>query len=139
MLSKRLIDSVKRHEGFRSRPYKDTEDILTIGYGTNLEALDITKEEAEVWMRKDLNKIIEILCDDPLFMQIDKRARREVIIEMAYNLGISGLYKFKKMWAAIDNSSWELAAKEMLDSKWARQVGNRAVRLAERMRTGEWE
>jgi len=55
---------------------------------------------------------------------------------MAYNLGIAGLNKFRKMWAAIDVADYATAAEEMLDSKWAKQVGVRAIRLSRRMRTG---
>jgi len=62
--------------------------------------------------------------------------RREVLINMRFNLGMSRLMGFVKMWQAIDDENWEAASKEMLDSLWAKQVGSRATELAEQMRTG---
>ena len=66
-------------------------------------------------------------------------ARQAVLINMAFNIGLSGLFKFKKTISAIKGGFYEKAAKEMLDSKWANQVGNRATELSEQMRTGEWQ
>ena len=65
-------------------------------------------------------------------------ARLGVLIEMCYNLGLSGLAGFKKMLAAVEAGDYKKAAKEMLDSKWAFQVKGRAVELAKIMETGEW-
>lgn len=138
MLSKQLIASVKKHEGFRSRTYEDTVGIPTIGYGTNLLELEICREQAEVWMRRDLEKVKEILSNDERYCGIYNRVRRETLIEMGYNLGTHGLFKFKKMWAAIEIGDYDTAATEMLDSKWSDQVGRRSNVLAEQMRTGKW-
>jgi lysozyme len=63
-------------------------------------------------------------------------ARQDVIVNMAYNLGLAGLGKVSRMWSALGDGNYDLAATEMLNSKWARQVGNRAVELAEQMRRG---
>ena len=63
--------------------------------------------------------------------------RQAVIANMAFNLGFAGLMGFKNMWAAIGRRDWESASEEMLNSKWARQVGVRAVELSEIMQTGE--
>ena len=60
--------------------------------------------------------------------------RRSVLINMAYNLGVNGLINFKKMIAALKIGDYEKASVEMKDSKWYRQVGNRAVRLRQEMR-----
>jgi len=64
------------------------------------------------------------------------QTRKDVLTEMAFNLGIPRLNGFKKMWKAIENGDYETAADEQLDSKWARQVGVRAMRLSKRMREG---
>ena len=64
--------------------------------------------------------------------------RQRVIIDMAFNIGVPRLNKFVKMWKAIDNKDFPSAKIEMLDSRWAKQVGNRAVRLSNAMETGEW-
>lgn len=63
-------------------------------------------------------------------------ARQEVLVNMSFNLGVEGLFKFRRMWAAIRAHNFDLAADEMLDSKWARQVGSRAEELSEKMRKG---
>jgi len=65
--------------------------------------------------------------------------RRGALINMCFNLGIYGLLGFKKALAAIQAGEWELAAEEMLDSKWHTQVGSRAERLAKQMKTGLWQ
>jgi lysozyme len=64
--------------------------------------------------------------------------RQRVIIDMAFNMGVPRLNKFKKMWKAIEEENFEEAKIQMLDSRWASQVGNRAVRLSNAMETGEW-
>ena len=57
---------------------------------------------------------------------------------MAFNLGVGGLLAFTKMFAALQERDWDRAAAEMLDSRWARQVGDRAVRLAQQMTSNAW-
>ena len=66
------------------------------------------------------------------------RIRQRVIIDMAFNMGVPRLNKFVKMWKAIDEQDFAEAKVQMLDSRWANQVGNRAVRLSNAMETGEW-
>ena len=79
---------------------------------------------------------------DDIRKQINERiknlspARQLVLINMAYNLGVEGLYEFKDMWAAIEAGNFDLAAAEMLDSLWAEQVGDRDLDLAKTMREG---
>ena len=65
--------------------------------------------------------------------------RQNVLVNMAFNLGVSGLLTFKNTLRLISFSRYEEAAEEMLNSKWARQVGYRAEELAEQMRTGEFQ
>lgn len=122
------------HEGLKLKPYRCTEGYLTIGIGLNLDA-GITEEEAIWLLQSRLKGIIAQLERYEWYTKLDP-VRQKVMIDMAYNLGITGLLKFRKMIAAIELGDYEKAAKEMLDSKWARQVGKRAQRLAEMMRTG---
>jgi lysozyme len=135
MLSDALIDSVKFHEGYRDVAYQDSVGVWTVGYGTNLQILEVDEGLAEEWLLEALRS-----CEE----QVDaiegvdalSPARRDILIEMAYNLGISGLRRFRNMWSNLRAGNFEAASVEMLDSKWARQVGNRAERLAARMRNG---
>ena len=71
-------------------------------------------------------------------------ARRAVLVNMAFNMGLgvhgqSGLLGFARMLAAVERGDYDRAAAEMMDSRWARQVGPRAHRRARQMQTGEWQ
>lgn len=134
---KNLLEQLKRHEGFKGVPYKCSAGKTTIGYGRNLEANPLTETEAEALLINDINAINFALVYQLNFTLISP-VRQAVLSNMAFNLGVNGLLKFKNMLAAANSGDYELAAKEMLDSKWARQVGNRAIELSEQMRTGEW-
>jgi len=133
----RLIEQLKRHEGFRDMPYRDTVGKLTIGYGHNLDDVPISQKVAELMLLEDLEREEKKLAKAvPWFNKVPPGARREALVNMAFNLGARGLSKFRRMWSAINRNDWDLAAKEALDSKWATQVGRRADELAEQLRTG---
>jgi lysozyme len=127
-----LIEMLKKHEGFRGMPYKDSLGILTIGYGTKLP---ITEEEAELLLKHRLdNKILKLSEKEPFYLDLPETAQK-VIANMAYQLGVGGVLRFKKMWAALKEGNYQKAADEMLESKWAKQTPNRAKELAEIMRS----
>ncbi|MHA1961068.1 MAG: glycoside hydrolase family protein [Candidatus Thorarchaeota archaeon] len=134
----RLIESIKEHEGFRKRAYKDSLGIWTIGYGTNLQSGEISEETAEMWLLRDLDRVVDALDDVKGFKQANE-VRRAVLVEMGYQLGITGCLRFKKMWTAIRAEDWWAAASEMLDSRWAKQTSARAIALSNRMRHGTWD
>jgi len=75
------------------------------------------------------------VAEFPIVSDLDA-VRQRVVIDMAFNIGVPRLTGFKKMWAAIHCGDYEEAALEMMDSKWARQVGRRAERLSDMMRKG---
>ena len=134
----KLLEQLKRHEGFRKKMYKDTLGLMTIGYGTNLEE-GLTKEEASLLLVTRLGKLLQELgkAGHELPSGLGE-VRDAALANMAYNLGVKRLLGFTKMWQAIADKDYDKAANEMLDSKWARQVGNRAEELAKQMRTGLW-
>ena len=132
-----LIEQIKRHEGLRLTPYKCTAGKLTIGYGRNLEDRGISKSEAEDMLLADVAEVEERLHKFGL-LGVDNDARRSVLINMAFQLGVSGLMKFKRFIAAYRAGDFVTASKEMLDSRWAMQTPNRAKELSEQMLTGEW-
>jgi len=111
---------------------------LTIGYGRNLEARGITAQEANELLLNDVSEVEEALHRMGLLSD-PSDVRRAVIINMAFQIGVSGLLKFNNMLSAYLDGYYELAAKEMLNSKWAIQTPNRAKELAEQMQTGEWQ
>jgi lysozyme len=136
MITDALIQSVKRHESWRGDSYKDSEGVWTVGWGTNLETLeDFPEGFAEFFLKRELVNAAYALSQRSAWHELTQ-TRREVLIEMAYNLGMAGVNGFKKMWTAIDHGNYEEAADQMLDSKWANQVGVRAIRLAKKMRSG---
>lgn len=130
-----VIDDLKRHEGFRAKPYKDTEGHLTIGYGINLDA-GITEDEAEMILVHRVRKIQLALSSKLVYWNKLSIARQDVLTNMAYNLGIDGLMKFKMTLKMLEAEKYEEASKQMLNSKWANQVGNRAIELSAMLREG---
>lgn len=128
------------HEGFRSAAYQDSEGYWTIGIGRMIDSRKgggITPEEALYLLANDIEKAERQLYQRlPWWRNLDE-VRQRVLLDMAFNLGIDGLLEFKNTLQAIQEKRWEDAAKGMLASLWAEQVGARAHRLAQMMRTGE--
>ena len=152
-----LIDQLILHEGMKLQVYKDHLGIDTIGVGRNLEDRGITDGElsfmnmlkAEVYeqgitetharflLSNDIDIVEkELVASHPCTAGLDD-VRCRVLLDMAINLGMPRLNKFKNMWKAVHDRDFSLAAVEMLDSRWASQVGQRAVRLSTAMRDGE--
>jgi lysozyme len=131
-----MVEQLIRHEGLRLKAYKDSVGKLTIGIGRNLDDSGISLEEAMMMLENDINRTIEGLKERlPWFGSLD-RARQNVLINMAFNMGIHGLLGFKRMLVAIKAGNYEVAAGEMLQSAWAGQVGGRAVELSNIMKNG---
>lgn len=127
-----LINQLKRHEGLRLKPYRCTSGKITIGYGRNLEDIGITKDEAEYLLNNDIKKIQEQLAIYEWYCKLSS-VRKSVIINMAFNIGIAGIFKFKNMLSFLEAENFRQAALEMLDSVWAVQVGERSKELAYQM------
>lgn len=133
----KLKAELERDEGRRSKPYEDTEGILTIGVGWNLEERGLPQDIIDRLFDLSISEAErDAMALFPQFGDLDT-ARQRVLVNMAFNLGRTRLSGFKKMIAAVHGGDYETAADEMLDSKWARQVGKRAERLADMMRRGE--
>lgn len=128
---------IKKHEGLELLPYEDTVGKLTIGYGRNLTDRGITRAEAEYMLQFDVLQALEDVEDlsGPAWHHYSPR-RKAVLIDMSFNLGKGRLKQFKKMWQALHRCDYDKAAAEMLNSRWANQVGQRALNLAEIMRNG---
>jgi lysozyme len=130
-----LRELLIKHEGLRLKPYVDTVGKLTIGVGRNLDDVGISKDEALFMLDNDIEKCEAELKQFDWFNNLDE-VRQIVLLDMAFNLGIPRLLKFKKTIQYIQDCDFENAAKEMLDSTWAKQVKGRALELSEMMRTG---
>lgn len=131
----RLTAQLKQHEGYRSEPYKDSVGILTIGYGRNLEN-GIRKDEAEIMLHNDIKTAYKAAQGIVSNFDVLSDQRKEVLVNMVFNMGKGALLKFRKMRAAIERNDFERAADEMLNSRWAEQVGYRADELEQQMRHG---
>ena len=132
---KNALDLLKVHEGYEQYPYKCSMGIQTIGYGRNLESRGLSEDEAAYLLACDIRLAEGELMDSYEYFWSISGVRKAILIDMMVNLGSSRLSKFKKMHQALESKDYELAADEMLDSRWARQVGSRALTLAQAMRT----
>ena len=133
-LRQKLINDLKRDEGFRKSPYECSKGHLTIGYGRNLDAKGITEEEAKILL---INDIVDAEMDlEQVLPGAESLGenRHRALINMVYNLGINRFIGFKKMLKAINEGDFDRAADEMRNSLWHKQVGSRVERLAELMR-----
>jgi lysozyme len=132
----KLKAELARDEGLRLKPYLDSVRKLTIGYGRNLTDVGISLEEAAYLLDADVARAVKDLDDAlPWWIKLDE-VRQRVLVNMAFNMGIFGLLGFTNTLNFMEMGMYEAAADGMLKSLWARQVGPRADRLAEMMRTG---
>lgn len=129
-----IEEQLKLHEDYRRYPYEDSTGHTTVGIGRNLNDKGITPTEAMILLKNDLRPIKRELANHEWYTKLSE-VRRKVVLDMAFNLGIGGLFEFEKMIHAIKKDDYTQAALEMLDSLWADQVGKRAERLARMMKT----
>ena len=129
-----LIDLLIRHEGIKLKPYHCTSGKLTIGIGRNLEDRGITKEEAIYLLNNDIHSFHEQLLDKFSFYKSLEGARRDAVLNLAFNMGVYSLSKFVKALSYMEDKQYDKAADEFMDSKWARQVGSRATEVTDMIR-----
>lgn len=131
-----IQELIESHEGREKFPYTDTTGHITIGIGRNLTGKGLSDDEIEYLFNNDLrdarNELDRIF---PAWRQLSP-ARKDVLVSMMFNLGTPRYLTFKKFWRAMESEDFERAAHEMLDSRWAEQVGTRADELAEMMLDG---
>lgn len=136
-MKQRWLTYIRRYEGLNLYPYRCPSGCLTIGYGHNLEN-GISQETARYILREDLyNAVNHVSKQFPWWQKLDE-VRQFVLADMAFNMGVGKLSSFKKMLAAVQRGDYQKAAAEMLQSRWAGQVGYRALELAEMMKTGAY-
>ena len=124
-----------RDEGLRLKPYMDTVGKLTIGVGRNLTDNGITEDEALALLGNDIaNAENDLVIQLPLYNHLSE-VRQRVLLNMCFNMGINKLMTFRQMLGLIAVERYDKAADAGLDSLWAKQVGARAVRLMESLRT----
>jgi lysozyme len=137
-LRERLMRQLIRYEGKRNRMYADSEGVATIGIGHNLQSKSISDAAVAQIFTDDVNDVERDVERELPWVAALSLPRQAVMYDMTFNLGIEGLLEFHATLDAIQAERWEDAARHMLASKWARQVGRRAEELADQMRSGEW-
>jgi lysozyme len=136
-LLQKVKEQLLRHEGLKLKPYRCPAGKLTIGVGRNLDDCGISQKEAFVLMENDILRCESQLLDHiPIAYSGLNETRKAVLLNMCFNLGISGLLEFKNTLAFIGAGDYERAANNMLASRWAKQVRRRAIELSEMMRKG---
>jgi len=130
-----LLESIKHHEGFVDHVYDDSLGIPTIGYGFAIKDLVLEEDLCdEILLRKLQILGRSVMGKFPFFDSLPSDCK-SVLMEMCYQLGVTGVSKFKKALKAMDDGDWEKAADEMLDSKWAKQTPRRAKEMSDIIRS----
>jgi lysozyme len=134
-----LKAQLRRHEGVIDHAYQDSEGYWTIGVGRLIDErkggklrpdeIDYLLENDLKFLMADLDRVL------PWWRELSEN-RQLVIADMVFNMGLKGLMGFRKALQAVQEGRWADAAREMLDSRWAAQVGSRAIRLADMMEVG---
>lgn len=149
-----MINRLILHEGLKLNPYKDTKGLLTIGIGRCIETNPFTYEEIKAvgdWQNGITRNAAYMLCKNDIIRCINElkknisffekldQERQYVLIDMCFNMGINKLLCFKKMLSALGIGNYNKAAEEILNSSYAKQVGKRADRLSNCIKTGRFE
>ena len=135
----KLIETLKRHEGVKNTLYKCTSDKWTIGVGRNLEDVGLSEEEIDILLQNDITRTEELLDEYMSWWSDLDYIRQDAMINFVFNVGIGTAMKFKKAMTALEEGDYDVAADEMMDSNWSKQVGQRAVEVTEMIRTGEYQ
>lgn len=136
------VDQIKRHEGLVLHAYKDSLGYLTIGYGRLVDKAKhggISEAEAEYLLQNDVSSVLSVLHRNITFFDSLCIPRQAVLLNMAFQMGITGLLKFKKTLSLIEMGDFDGAADGMLKSLWGKQTPNRAAEMAQQMRSGQWQ
>lgn len=126
-----LEELIIKHEGMILRPYIDTVGKTTIGCGRNLTDCGISAEEALYLLKNDLDRCEIEAHKNFIWFPLLSEKRKIVVISLIFNMGLSKFKGFKKTIAAMESKNYLLASKELLNSRWATQVGKRAAELSE--------
>ena len=136
------VAQIKRHEGLVLHAYNDSLGYLTIGYGRLIDKAKhggISEAEAEYLLQNDVSIVLAALHRNIPFFDSLCVARQAVLVNMAFQMGIQGVQKFKKTLSLVEMGDYDGAADGMLKSLWAKQTPNRAAEMAQQMRTGKWQ
>lgn len=144
-----IIPLLNYEEGYREKPYIDTEGYPTVACGIKIGpkgaslsnyTFSVPRIVGDAWLDSFVKSTVNKMNDNPSIVAALKacnQARRDILISMAYQMGVNGLASFKNTLAMVATGNYSGAANGMLSSLWAKQTPKRAKRHAEVMRTGE--
>tara|TARA_Y100001963_G_scaffold120390_1_gene168278 strand:- start:165 stop:569 length:405 start_codon:yes stop_codon:yes gene_type:complete len=133
----KLIDSIKQHEGYVKRVYKDSLGIDTIGYGFAIKDLELDQDICDMILDRKLKDLERMVNSKFNWYRYMPPEIKNVVIEMCYQLGVTGFSNFRKTITFLQNKQFHDASVEMLDSRWAEQTPVRAKELSNRVKEVE--
>ena len=136
-----IIEMLRNHEGVETHAYKCTASKTTIGVGRNIDAgggIGLSNDEIDYLLHNDIKRVNGELLKAFSWYKTVAPPRKDAMMDMCFNMGITRLKKFKKALAAMAMGDYNEAALEFLDSKWASQVGQRAITVTDMIRSGEY-
>lgn len=134
-----LVEDLQRDEGWRDEPYRCSEGFLTIGYGFLIDehrSIRMPRQVGHLWLELIVQERWEQLIDAEPWLVDQAEAVQRAVGNMAYQLGVNGVLRFKNMLAALRSGDREGAATAAMDSRWALQTPDRAQRVANLIRGG---
>ena len=142
----KLIEMLKRHEGEvktngRHVAYKCPAGYWTLGIGRNVDpenGIGLSDEEVNFLLQNDLDRCEAELSAEYVWFRALEGARRDAILDIFFNLGATRFRGFKNAIAAMDEQDYDKAAVEFMDSRWAKQVGGRALELTDMIKAGSY-
>lgn len=141
-MSQRLTEMLIKHEGSKSHAYMCTANKVTVGVGRNIDpegGIGLTKDEISFLLKNDIERVEDELSRRlPWILELSD-VRIDALIDICFNLGLPRFLKFAKALDALEQREYDLAADEFMDSRWAKQVGQRAVTVSNMIRTGEYQ
>ena len=137
----KLLAMLKRHEGVETHAYECSEGKVTVGVGRNIDqagGMGLSDDEIDYLLQNDVERVIkELAAEYPWFNDLDD-VRKDAMVDISFNLGATRLRLFKRALAAMETGNYKEAATEFLDSRWAKQVGSRALELTDMISSGEY-
>jgi len=135
-----LVRQLRRHEGVRSHAYKCSADMITVGVGRNIDpngGIGLSDDEIDYLLKNDIERCRQELDTLSWFADLDP-VRQDALINLCFNLGFTRLLGFKNAMSAMAVGDYDTAADEFLDSRWAIQVGMRAIEVTDMIRSGSY-
>ena len=136
-----IIEMLRLHEGVETHAYKCTADKITIGVGRNIDpagGIGLTDDEIDYLLSGDVKRVqVELINTFTWFSELDE-VRKDAMTDICFNIGLPRLLQFEKSLAAMSIGDYDRAADEFLDSRWANQVGARAITITDMIRSGDY-